>query len=168
MTYHITLTDPMNGTGIANRLRLFSLKSCRSRCGGRLPTRMRGSFASALSRSRRQAVPLLSRRSASAVPSRCGLTARSRRLKPVKSPVSTGCLAGKKTVLSVSIPAASIWKCVGEPPRASVHPSGGCAIFARCRTTSSCFLPEITPLAGFTARFLPGKWADKPAGAYPR
>ncbi|STV71294.1 Uncharacterised protein [Klebsiella michiganensis] len=30
---------------------------------------------------------------------------------------------------------------------------GGCAIFARCRTTSSCFLPEITPLAGFTARF---------------
>ena len=37
-------------------------------------------------------------------------------LKSVKSPVSTACLAGRKTVLSASIPAASIWKCVGNRP----------------------------------------------------
>ena len=117
MTYHITLTDPMNGSRDREPITFI------------LPEKLQEPLWWAITDD--DARILCQRLEQESSASRTAFIAtvsfsgtlkmrldRSRRLKSVKSPVSTGCLAGKRTVLSVSIPAASIWKCVGEPPRA--------------------------------------------------
>lgn len=168
MTYHITLTDPMNGTRdrepitfiLPEKLQeplwwAITDEDARILCQ-RLEqesSASRTAFIATVSFSGTLKMRLDRPLTAAEVSEIAGIHRLPGREKDCFVRLNTGCF--------------DLEMCRGTA-RASVHPSGGCAIFARCRIMSSCFLPEITPLAGFTARFLPRKWADKPAGAHPR
>lgn len=118
MTYHITLTDPMNGSRDREPITFI------------LPEKLQEPLWWAITDDdarilcqRLEQESSASRTAFIATVSFSG-TLKMRLDRPLTA-AEVGEIAGihrlpgrERTVLSVSIPAASIWKCVGEPPRA--------------------------------------------------